>query len=145
MSALSRLFVLTAALMSVTLTSALAGGSPYYYPDAPGANLPACDAPSVQSAVRRTIARADFSYREGLVIDEMDLIDQTSVSQYAPSPVARRYCRARAYLSNGRTHPVYYMIEEHAGFVGLSWNVEACLPGHDRWHVHDGWCRTVRR
>ncbi len=144
MSALFRLLLLSAALASASLNTAFAGGV-YFDINMRDPRLPVCDAPSVLSAVKRTIARADHVYRDGLTVKAMDLIGETSFTRNRKSPVARRYCRARAYLSNGREHPIYYMIEEYAGFVGLSWNVEACLPGHDPWKVHDGHCRTVRR
>ncbi|MDJ0931543.1 hypothetical protein [Breoghania sp.] len=140
MSALPRFLVLDTALMSMLLTPAFAGGA-YSGANGHGAALPDCAAPSV----RRTIASADTEYREAIAIKTIDLIGQTGFTQDNPSPLAHRYCRARAYLSNGRQHPVYYMIEERAGFVWLSWNTETCLPGYDRWHVHDGQCRVVRR
>ncbi|WP_321502194.1 cytoplasmic protein [Breoghania sp.] len=144
MSALFRLFLLTLLLASASLSTARAGGV-YFDINKRDVRVPVCDAPSVLSAVKRTIARAEYAYRGGLTVETMDRVAQTSFTQNRKSPIARRYCRARAYLSNGRAHPLYYMIEEYAGFVGVSWNVEACLPGHDRWKVHDGYCRTVRR
>ncbi len=144
MSTLFRLLLLVVVLASASSNTALADGV-YFDINKREVRVPVCDAPSVLSAVKRTIARADHAYRGGLRVEAMDLIAQTSFTRNRKSPIARRYCRARAYLSNGREHPLYYMIEEYAGFVGLSWNVEACLPGHDRWKVHDGYCRTVRR
>ncbi|PTW53215.1 hypothetical protein C8N35_11731 [Breoghania corrubedonensis] len=144
MSTQPRLLALAATLMSLLLAPAHAGGLPSTANE-PVSRLPMCDAPSVQGAVRHTIARGEPYYRGGIAIENMDLIDETGSARNAPSPVNRRYCRARAYLSNGHQYPVYYMIEEHGGFVGLSWNVEACLPGYDRWHVYDGNCRVVRR
>ena len=109
MSALPRVFALTATLLSILFAPAHAEGV-YFGLSGGQTALPVCDAPSVQSAVRRTIARADAGYRGGIAIETMDLIDQTGYALDTPSPVARRYCRARAYLSNGRLHPVYYMI-----------------------------------
>ncbi|MEI2383655.1 cytoplasmic protein [Breoghania sp. JC706] len=144
MSALPRVFALTATLVCLLFAPAHAEGVYFGLTGGP-TSLPLCDAPSVQSAVRRTIARADTDYRGGISIEKMDLVGQTGYALDTPSPVARRYCRARAYLSNGRLHPVYYMIEAYSGFVGVSWNVEACLPGFDRWRVNDGNCRVVRR
>ncbi len=59
-------------------------------------------------------------------------------------PIERRYCHAKADLTNGRTHDVWYVIERPMGFAGLGSNVEFCLAGFDRWKVYDGRCRVLR-
>ncbi|TXR49039.1 hypothetical protein [Phyllobacterium endophyticum] len=57
--------------------------------------------------------------------------------------VARHYCRATAHLSDGDQRPVWYLVEEGQGFVGIGNNVEFCVSGFDRWHVYNGNCRTL--
>jgi hypothetical protein len=47
-------------------------------------------------------------------------------------------------MSDGRARHVYYAIMEHSGFVGVSWNLRACVDGLDPWRVYDARCRTVR-
>ncbi|MEO3998720.1 hypothetical protein [Mesorhizobium sp. CAU 1732] len=73
---------------------------------------------------------------------------QTSESRYQPQgyrqPIERRYCHAKADLSNGHTRDVWYLIERPMGFVGFGSNVEFCVSGFDRWHVYGGRCRVVR-
>lgn len=60
-------------------------------------------------------------------------------------PIARRYCEARASLSNGETRTVWYLIEYGQGFAGaFGDNVEACMQGFDEWNVYDEACRVVR-
>ncbi|MTI19048.1 hypothetical protein E1162_17535 [Rhodobacteraceae bacterium RKSG542] len=77
-------------------------------------------------------------------MSEINYIQETGFQLGNPSPVARRYCAARAILSDGSHRALYYMVVEHDGFVGVSWNVQACLDGLDKYRVYDGRCRTVR-
>lgn len=106
--------------------------------------VPACADASVTSAVSGRVARADPVYGRGLTITALDRIVETRYAVGRPSPYARRNCEARAEMSDGRTRRVYYEIMEHAGFVGVSWKVEACVAGIDPWRVYDARCRTVR-
>jgi hypothetical protein len=59
-------------------------------------------------------------------------------------PVERRYCHAKAALSDGRSRSVWYLIEHPMGFAGVGSNVEFCVAGFDRWHVYNGNCRVLR-
>ena len=59
-------------------------------------------------------------------------------------PIDRRYCHAKADLSDGRSRDIWYVIERPMGFAGLGSNVEFCLSGFDRWSVYDGRCRVLR-
>lgn len=106
--------------------------------------LPDCSASSVKSAVAGSIARANRDYYGGRTILSVDEINEVSYRQNGISPVARRFCRGKASLSDGSLQSVHYMVEEHAGFVGVSWNVEACLSPLDKWHVYGAHCSTVR-
>jgi hypothetical protein len=60
------------------------------------------------------------------------------------SHVHRRYCDGTAWLSDGRSSEVVYVIEEGMGFASMEWNVEYCLPAYDRWRVYDAWCKAIR-
>ena len=74
---------------------------------------------------------------------------------HAESPIARRYCGAKAVLSDGRERAVWYFIEEGMGYATLAdgfglatdtvgSNVEFCVSGFDRWNVYNGGCRVLR-
>jgi hypothetical protein len=106
--------------------------------------LPACTDSSVTGAVAGRVARADPDYGRGLTITGMERVVETSYQVDRPSPYARRFCEARAHMSDGRTRRVYYAISEHAGFLGLGWGLEACVAGVDPWRVYDARCRTTR-
>lgn len=106
--------------------------------------LPDCTAASVQSAVAGSIARARKDYYEGRTILNIDRIIEVGYRENGVSPVARRFCSGTASLSDGSLQAVHYMVEEHAGFVGVSWNVEACLAPLDKWRVYGAYCSTIR-
>lgn len=106
--------------------------------------IPACEEAAVQRAVIGHVARADAVYSGGITIREMHRIVETGYSVDRPSPYARRFCEARAMMSDGRQRRVYYAITEHSSFVGLSWGLEACVAGIDPWRVYDARCRTAR-
>ena len=59
-------------------------------------------------------------------------------------PIDRRYCHAKADLSDGRSRDVWYVIERPMGFAGIGSNVEFCVSGFDRWNVYDSRCRVLR-
>jgi hypothetical protein len=79
-----------------------------------------------------------------LAIETFDGIRQDAESEHGPGWIDRRYCSATAWLSNGETSKVVYLIEATQGFASIGWNVESCLPGYDPWRVYDGWCRSIR-
>lgn len=103
------------------------------------------------SAVRSTIQHR-FRYQVTHVpqLADVDIVDFYGASQtrYHPatqnSPIARRYCRATARLSDGRDRTVWYLIEYGQGFAGIGDNVEFCVSGFDRWNVYDSNCRVLR-
>ncbi|WP_297580345.1 cytoplasmic protein [Roseibium sp.] len=106
--------------------------------------LPDCTAASVQSAVAGSVARARNDYYGGRTILGIEEIREVAYRVNGVSPLARRYCSGKANLSDGSYQSVHYLVEEHAGFVGISWNVEACLAPLDKWRVYGAHCSTAR-
>lgn len=135
---------LCGAALALTLALPAAAGEQPYFSWNGEPRVPECEAVSVQGAVIGHIASADPVYSGGLKIREMHRITETGYKVDQPSPYARRYCEARAQMSDGRERRVYYAIMEHSGFVGVSWNLQACVAGVDPWRVYDANCRTVR-
>lgn len=148
------------ALATLSFTGMVAGAADYYGPSSPPQDpasekrvyfshnseprIPTCEDSSVKNAVKRQIAAAIPLYYDDRRIDDMLKIRQSGYWVGRPSPLARRYCHAQAILSDGSHQTLYYQVTEHSGFLGLSWGVDACLQGLDRWRVFDGNCRRVR-
>lgn len=127
-----------AALAATVLTIGSAGGAQAYD------ELPSCDAPGVLGQVKSQLKRAEFFYRDTATFAGLEQPYELSSHAQSSSPLMRRYCSVRVYSDYSQPRTAYYMVEEDAGFLGLSWNVEACLPGLDDWHVYGRHCQTVR-
>lgn len=108
--------------------------------------IPECTHPKIEAKIRKRFHRhTDPKVLErGLVIEAIDHIAEARYDIGNPSPLARRYCHARAHFNDDRTRTLYYFVEESTGFVGVKWNVEFCIRGLDPWRVYDGRCRVAR-
>lgn len=107
--------------------------------------LPACDEPGVLAKVQKKIAYgAPRVLGYDLAIENFDAIGEDAVKAYDKSWIDRRYCSATAWLSNGKSSKVVYLIEAKQGLASIGWNVESCLPAYDRWRIYDAWCRSIR-
>jgi hypothetical protein len=142
--------VLSAALVAAALCAALPAEAGVL--EGPLATIlgtdavPTCDHPSVLADVQERFAYGAVGMlKADLALIAVDKVRQTHPVATTPSPTARRYCAARGHVSNGRTAPVYFLVEQRQGFVGLGWLVTSCVSGYDRWHVNDGGCRAVRK
>lgn len=139
------LLVLAAQFLPINLTTPAQAIEPLIKAIVTDRSVPECTSASVIETVRGKFAASDANVLHmGLQLASVDRIAQAYAGQDDPSPIARRYCTARATLSNGKTTTLYYLVEQQAGFVGVTWNVDACLAGYEPWYVHDGRCHTVR-
>jgi hypothetical protein len=141
---LLRKFSLALAMAAAFYASGAAAENRAYFSFHKDPRLPECSAASVQSAVAGTLARAQVDYAGGRTITGITKIRETRYQVNGVSPLARRYCRGTASLSDGSVRAVHYLVEENAGFVGVSWNVEACLAPLDKWRVYGAYCSTTR-
>lgn len=115
------------------------------YPSWWRGKLPACDERGVLAQVQKRIAYGSprvLGYH--LAIETFEAIGQDAVNVHGASWIDRRYCTATAWLSNGKSSEVVYLIEATQGFAGIGYKVQSCLPGYDRWRVYDAWCRSIR-
>jgi hypothetical protein len=107
--------------------------------------LPICDDGSVLSKVAEKQAYYDAHIiGRGIGIANFDAIREVKVDVDGPSLVPRRYCRAIAWLSDGRKSEVVYLIEFQAGFASIHWGVQSCLPSMDPYRVYGAWCHSIR-
>jgi hypothetical protein len=109
-------------------------------------SFPPCDAPEVIAKIHQKFAWSEtwHAYR-GVGLAGVDRIRERRVEYFGPHPIPRRYCHARAILSNGKNVSMPYLIEEGMWVAGTRWNVEFCATGYDRWRVYGGSCRVLRR
>lgn len=104
-----------------------------------------CGEESVLSYIAKTFAWAERNtFRTGLEIDGIDAVEETPVGYDRPGYIDRIYCKAQAWISDGSSEPLYYMIARPLGFAGYGRAVYFCLPQYDRWHVHGASCRSLK-
>ena len=108
--------------------------------------LPACDEPGVLARISEKFAYQDARVtRAGLAIARIDGVHQHGLRAGGPSLIDRRYCGATAWLSNGGSSEVVYLIETpRLGTFSVGWSVESCLPSYDPYRVYDARCRSIR-
>jgi len=105
---------------------------------------PACDAPQVLSAIERRFARVETAYWEGARIVGIDHVREDATRDWQPTVIARRYCSARATLSDGNNHELVYWLRSDQGFAGIGWGVQYCLVGRDRFMTYAPACAVLR-
>jgi hypothetical protein len=115
------------------------------YRDEPDYGWSECEEDSVLAYIGKTFAWAERNtFRTGLEIAGFEDIRETPVHYDRPGYIDRIYCRADAWISDGSSEPVFYMIARPLGFAGYGRAVYFCLPQYDRWHVHGASCRSLK-
>jgi hypothetical protein len=127
------------------LLAAPATAADYWRDGSAVPGLPSCDSPDVVAQVAGKATHPSLPAWDAVVlIDHMGAVRQTGLKAWGRSLINRRYCHARAWLSNGRRSEVVYLIEADQGFAGVGWHVESCLPPYDPYRVYGAWCRAIR-
>ena len=109
------------------------------------AELPSCDSSWVLSDIRGNFGTKERRFwNSDLSIVEIGEIKQVAFRPWAEATAPRRFCTAKALVSDGRWRPVHFSIVEAGGAIGASWGVEWCVVGLDRnWAYHPR-CKMAR-
>jgi hypothetical protein len=107
--------------------------------------LPQCEAALGTIASRFATKESRFWNSSLQIVDFAD-VRETALRPWvgADQAIPRRYCSAKAKISDGQWHPVYYAIIEDAGLIGMSWGVEWCVAGYDRNWAYNPGCKMAR-
>ena len=103
-----------------------------------------------EHVLRRIVSRFRYQVRHVPELPDVqiesfgDIHQHRYLAAHDHRPIARRYCHATAFLSDGRSRKVWYLIEDGLGFASFGDNVEFCVSGFDRWMVYNGGCRVLR-
>ena len=136
-------------LPALTASRAEAAYLPGYF-QAMFFTFPECANGSVKARIIENFNWADrTTFYRGVSIRKIDYESERAIESFGTvgtnAPIDRRYCKGRAWLSNGKAYSVYYRIERGMGFAGTGYKVEFCVAGYDPWRVYDGNCRVLRR
>ena len=109
------------------------------------ADLPPCDSPDVLGLIASRFQQKESEYwNSALEIKDFDRVHESGLRTNGKDYIPRRYCTARAGLSDFKHRPVVYTVIERAGIIGFSWGVEWCVDGLDRNNAYAPACRAER-
>lgn len=104
-----------------------------------------CEDPRVLKFIAERFAWAEHhTWHRGYVIARLDHPRLRYNVFDGPSLIPHRHCVARALMTNGHVHKVYYDVEDEMGFASMGDKVFFCIPGLDRWRIYGAHCSTVR-
>jgi hypothetical protein len=108
-------------------------------------NLPPCDSGWALGTIQTRFGGKEFAFwNSRLGIVKFDDIHETANRPWASDTIPRRFCTARALISDGIWRPVHYLIGEDLGLIGATWDVEWCVVGLDRNWSSNPACRMMR-
>ena len=116
------------------------------------ADLPACDNPAVLDRLSSRFAAKEAEYwHSDLQIISYDKIGAYGYRSNGADTIPRRYCSARALLSNGKRHWTVYTIGEELGVIGFGFGLadykfglDWCVEGLDRGWAYGPGCVALR-
>jgi hypothetical protein len=108
-------------------------------------NLPGCEDSGVLQRVTDRFEQKEYQYwNSPLQIASYDRVKEISLRGNGVAYIPRRYCIARALLSDNQEHTVIYQIQEDMGIIGWSYGVEWCVVGLDRNSAYSPACSVLR-
>jgi hypothetical protein len=110
------------------------------------ADMPACDDAGVLSTIssRFQQTRNEYWSPPPLAIDGFERVREIGLRVNGLSYIPRRYCVARASLSDSRQRTVIYNVVSAFGILGLTWGVEWCVVGLDPTLAYAPACAVLR-
>jgi hypothetical protein len=106
-------------------------------------NLPGCE--SALGAISSGFAEKESKYwNSDLQITGYDRVREIAFRPWTSDNIPRRYCTARAYVTDGKIHTVNYSLIENAGLAGFTDGVEFCVVGLDRNWAFNPACKAAR-
>jgi len=105
--------------------------------------LPACEEGLGLVSARFAEKESRF-WNSSLQILGYEHVRETAYRPWAADTIPRRYCSARAMVSDGSRHTVYYSIGEDTGFLGAGWGIDFCVVGLDRNMAYNPGCKMAR-
>lgn len=106
-------------------------------------DLPGCEAALDTIASRFSQKEAGF-WNSALAITGFDKVREIAFRPWASDSIPRRFCTARAMVSDGKLRTVNFSIIEDGGFAGFGMGVEWCVVGLDRNWAYNPACRMAR-
>ena len=109
------------------------------------ADMPACDDSGVLSTISGRFAGTQREFwNSNLAIGGFDRVREIGFRSNGLSYIPRRYCVARAAMSDQRERTVVYAVATQTGIIGTTWGVEWCVVGVDPTLAYAPDCEVIR-
>ncbi|HET9714990.1 MAG TPA: hypothetical protein VFP60_02285 [Pseudolabrys sp.] len=105
--------------------------------------VPPCEA-GLGTIAQRFAEKESQYWNSNLQITGFDRVRETAYRPWAPETIPRRFCSARALVTDGRPRTVHYWIGEDTGIIGATWGVEWCVVGLDRNWAYNPGCKMAQ-
>ena len=137
--ALAALLVLAGAATARPLVPAEERDQPY------SGIVRACTDPGALGYIKGQFVSREAEYwHSGLSIVGFDDVHEIGMRSNGLDYIPRRYCEARAIMSDNKVRPVTYSIDEAGSGIGFSDNVVWCVTGLDRLDAFAPACQEAR-
>lgn len=109
------------------------------------ANVPLCTESEPLSRIQSAFHTKEARYWESdLRIVDFEDVREIAIRPWAADSIPRRFCAARATVSDGKKRRIYYSIIEDGGFAGMTFGIEWCVVGLDRNWAYNPACKMAR-
>jgi hypothetical protein len=107
--------------------------------------VPLCEDGSVMNKIQWRFAEKESQFwNSALQIVGFDSVREVSFRPGHYAAIPRRFCQAKALISDGSRRSIYYGIGEDTGIIGVTWGVEWCVVGLDRNWAYNPACKAAR-
>jgi hypothetical protein len=108
-------------------------------------DMPACEAAGVLAAVSSRFNQTQREFwNSQLAISSFDRVREIGFRSNGLAYIPRRFCIARAAMSDSKERTVIYNVVSAFGIIGISWGVEWCVVGLDPNFAYAPACSTLR-
>jgi hypothetical protein len=109
------------------------------------AQLPICDDPGVLSTISSRFAQTQREFWDPqLSIAGFERVREIGFRSNGLSYIPRRYCVARAMMSDLKQRTVVYDVGDSFGIIGATWGVEWCVVGLDPMRAYAPDCTVIK-
>jgi hypothetical protein len=108
-------------------------------------DMPACEDGGVLSTITSRFGQTQREFWDpNLAIQGFDRVREIGFRSNGLSYIPRRYCIARAAMTDQRYRTVAYAIGTQLGIIGNTWGVEWCVVGIDPTLAYAPDCEVIR-
>ena len=109
------------------------------------ANMPTCDDGGVLSTISGRFGQTQQEFwNSQLAISGFDRVREIGFRSNGLAYIPRRFCIARAAMSDSKERTVIYNVVSAFGILGATWGVEWCVVGLDPNFAYAPACSTLR-